>query len=104
MEKLNYFLFLKKMYNKILQNLQENQLIYEEILNSDYAKERYLEYEFILKKNVEKQIEDIKYYIDEIENQIINNCKHELVEDLIDIDPENSKIIRYCEICEYTFS
>jgi Ni,Fe-hydrogenase III large subunit len=26
-------------------------------------------------------------------------CKHNVVEDLIDIDPDRSKYIRYCTIC-----
>ena len=103
MEKLDYFLFLKKNYVNILSNLLDNKNIYEEILNSDYSKDRYLVYEFILKKNCEKQVEEIKYYLQEINKKIICNCNHQVVEDLIDVDPDNSKIIRYCKICEKTF-
>ena len=29
-------------------------------------------------------------------------CKHEFVEDAIDINPDKSQNIRYCSICEYT--
>ena len=30
-------------------------------------------------------------------------CRHKFVKDLIDITPEKSEIIVYCEICEKTF-
>lgn len=33
---------------------------------------------------------------------IINNCKHEYIEDEIDIDENTSKKILYCRICEHT--
>lgn len=28
------------------------------------------------------------------------NCKHQFVRDLIDIDPDRSMMIVYCELCE----
>ena len=30
-------------------------------------------------------------------------CEHIIIEDVIDIDPDRSKYIRYCEKCESTF-
>jgi hypothetical protein len=30
-------------------------------------------------------------------------CEHKLVKDMIDITPEKSMMIVYCEICEQTF-
>ena len=30
-------------------------------------------------------------------------CRHKFVKDLIDITPEKTEIIVYCEICEKTF-
>ena len=30
------------------------------------------------------------------------HCKHSIVQDLIDIDPDHSKIIYYCEHCNIT--
>jgi hypothetical protein len=32
----------------------------------------------------------------------INNCNHNFIKDLIDITPDYSKEIIYCEICEFT--
>ena len=36
-------------------------------------------------------------------NMLENNCNHIVVEDSIDISPDISKNIKYCEICETTF-
>lgn len=37
-----------------------------------------------------------------IKNNIINQCEHKWVKDLIDIDPDRSKEIYYCIKCEMT--
>jgi len=40
------------------------------------------------------------------ENQIVEEnsfCQHQIITDLIDIDPDRSMTIRYCEKCEETF-
>jgi len=34
----------------------------------------------------------------------MDKCNHTIIEDMIDIDPDNSLTIRYCEKCEKTFS
>ena len=55
---------------------------------------------------------DFKYKINEeysqivqmIENYVIKHCEHKIVRDLIDIDPDRSKTISYCENCFQTFS
>ncbi len=55
---------------------------------------------------------DFKYKINEeyseivqmIENYVIKHCQHKIVRDLIDIDPDKSKTIFYCENCFQTFS
>ena len=33
----------------------------------------------------------------------IPGCQHKLVKDMIDINPEKSMVIVYCELCEQTF-
>ena len=38
-----------------------------------------------------------------IESYIEKNCIHNIITDYIDIDPEHSKNITYCEICMKTF-
>jgi hypothetical protein len=37
-----------------------------------------------------------------VRNKTKNNCEHEWVKDLIDIDPDRSKEICYCIKCELT--
>jgi hypothetical protein len=32
----------------------------------------------------------------------LQNCKHEYITDMIDIDPEKSQMITYCIHCEHT--
>jgi len=39
-----------------------------------------------------------------IEQYLKTNCEHEVVTDLIDIDPDRSKTITYCTKCMITFS
>lgn len=34
--------------------------------------------------------------------ELVRNCKHEYITDLIDIDPEKSQVITYCIHCEHT--
>jgi hypothetical protein len=47
-------------------------------------------------------IEDISKSIKIIENCIYETCSHIFVEDLIDINPDESKMIKYCEVCHMT--
>jgi hypothetical protein len=102
MEKLDYFLFLKKKYISILYNYQEIYDNYEEILESNKINTRYLQYEITSKNNCKKQIELIDYYIQQIQIKIYDNCNHEFVDDLIDITPDKSQRVCYCHKCEYT--
>jgi hypothetical protein len=37
-----------------------------------------------------------------IQRKIHENCPHEFVYDAIDIDPDRSQYIKYCELCELT--
>jgi hypothetical protein len=39
-----------------------------------------------------------------IEQYLKTNCEHEIIKDLIDIDPDRSKTITYCTKCMVTFS
>jgi hypothetical protein len=52
------------------------------------------------------QDEDYKNIIQLIEKYLIkhsNDCDHNVVDDLIDIDPDRSKMIKYCTLCYKTF-
>ena len=52
----------------------------------------------------ETQNEAYKHIVIKINNYIINHCSHHIVYDHIDINPECSKTIKYCEYCYTTFS
>lgn len=50
-----------------------------------------------------EQIEHIKSLMlsnEKIRSKIISLCKHEWVQDSIDIDPDRSQTIEYCKICQ----
>ena len=93
---------MKKKYTDILQNLKEIDRLYFDIIVSDTAKGRYLEYEITSKNKCKKQINDVEYYIQRIETEINNLCEHNYIEDDIDVSPDTSQKIRYCSICEHT--
>lgn len=59
----------------------------ERLLNMSENKTIHLEYEILL---------------NEINNYLYNYCDHHWITDLIDITPERSKYITYCDVCECT--
>ena len=92
---IDYFLFLKKKYINILTYLTEIINSYEEMLlhNDEFA------YECNKYKN---ELAEIKFFITIVNKSICKLCQHEFVEDEIDLTPERSQKIEYCQICEYT--
>lgn len=55
-----------------------------------------------MERCVEKNIDFISL-LKQIDKYLYKHCKHVIVKDLIDIDPDRSKTIYYCEKCELTF-
>jgi hypothetical protein len=51
----------------------------------------------------DKQNSDYKNIIQLIEKYLIKQCDHNIIDDLIDIDPDRSMMIKYCTICYKTF-
>ena len=45
-----------------------------------------------------------KTILDLVNSYITNRCNHYIITDSIDIDPDRSKVIYYCEICFQTFT
>ena len=39
-----------------------------------------------------------------ITNYLHTHCQHNIVTDLIDVDPDTSQTIRYCDKCMHTFA
>ncbi len=100
---INYFLSSKNKLHKILSYLHEIKLNYFEmeikeengnIITCDYIKNNIEEFE--------DKICEIELTIKYLNELIFNNCEHDFVEDLIDINPDKSQRIIYCKICEYT--
>jgi|LauGreDrversion2_2_1035103.scaffolds.fasta_scaffold162882_2 hypothetical protein len=50
-----------------------------------------------------KQSPEYSAIFQSIQAYLRTQCRHNIVEDLIDIHPECSKTIYYCEYCEITF-
>ena len=106
---LEYFLFCRKSFDNIISELNYIIETYEGIRNYsidemcetdqnqlDMFSPDYNRNFFIEKKNYTEQLKK------KCDKQILKLCKHNFVEDLIDISPDNSKHIRYCTICEHT--
>ena len=54
----------------------------------------------------DKQNADYKNIVELVEKYLIehsDNCDHNIIEDLIDIDPDRSKMVKYCNLCYKTF-
>ena len=105
---LNYYLFCKKSYDKIISDLENIISTFEEI--DEFAKE---EKDFSTSDTVSSNQTHNKFFFYERKEhirilrelcsmKIFKMCNHEFIEDTIDIDLDRSKNIRYCNICEYT--
>ena len=105
---INYFLFNIRKYNIILEHIDSiNDALYE--LNTDNINEMNID---SINKNTEmysiKEINNdfiqLKKNILHLKNVCKKNiqkiCKHDFVTDLIDINPDESRSITYCKICE----
>ena len=99
-----FFLF-KKRLNAIQYNLLEITSIYNDIISNneiyDIPSSEMLKIEN-MKKNYEREIEDINTLIQVANNKMVSCCQHDFVRDTIDVDCEKSQNITYCTICEYT--
>jgi hypothetical protein len=51
---------------------------------------------------IEERDDALIEIIEMIEKYIDDNCIHSIITDLIDIDPETSKSVDYCEYCHKT--
>ena len=50
-------------------------------------------------KNLRGICEKKQYLLRELDDHLYENCPHKWYKDVIDIDPERSQSIQYCEIC-----
>ena len=111
---INYFLLCKKNYNNMISYFEniidECDCIINELINMHQNNDNniYEELErqfsniYSLKNRYIKERDRISYLIKDCNTNIQILCKHEYVNDSIDITPDSSKNICYCTICEYT--
>lgn len=104
----DYFLFLKNKYEKI--NIYQKEIcdIYNAIVevsineknNNSCDEVKNFKELFILKSECEQKVKQTEYFIKYVTERLKESCKHCFIKDLIDITPDKSKEIEYCEICE----
>jgi flagellar biosynthesis regulator FlbT len=85
---------------KIIQKLKSILETYEkiELFNSCERIQEFIN----SRKIYQEMLDHYIIYLDEINNKIECSCCHRFIKDVIDIGPESTMNITYCEICEYT--
>ena len=105
---LEYYLYCRKSYDKILQQLDYIIDTYEDINDSTYFEDNIEEKIITLfdTENNKNFFIERKKHIEHLRSichsKVLELCCHQIVEDLIDITPDKSQTIRYCDVCEYT--
>jgi hypothetical protein len=109
---LKYYLFCRKYYQNLINNINDIIQNYEEMTN-----QYYIHIDAIIKENNTQNLslldKEKKFYVEEkkritnlkkeCNQKIYDLCFHKIEEDFIDIGPDNCKCIKYCKICETTF-
>ena len=105
---INIFLFLRNKYNDILSNIKSIDDSYDEI--NDFLNNSKCDNVFLIcikdqkiKMDYTNELKQIKKLINLCNLNIKNMCKHEFIEDDIDINLDTSKKIVYCKICELSY-
>jgi hypothetical protein len=106
---LKYYLFCRDSYDKILKELEYIISIYKDIDDHISSEKELLNNSDIVFSN---QNHNKNFFFERKQHitilkrmcdlKISQLCCHEMVDDLIDISPDKSQLIRYCSICEYT--
>lgn len=103
---LDYYLLCRTKYENIILHLKDIIKNYDDIflhtteldINEDKNIMNIIEYKELFLSQLKCMIR-LK---DMCEIKIKILCKHEFVNDMIDISPERTQNITYCKICEYT--
>jgi hypothetical protein len=94
-----YYL-LRNKCNQIIKEYEYIIQLYEDIKQiEEFEQVDELENQYNIIKD---KIQHVKYIKNTYDEKIYQLCCHDFVEDTIDIHPEKCKVIRYCQICEYT--
>ena len=104
----NYYLFCKNSYDKIISNLENIINTFEDIDEITKEEKDLLQSEILLSKQrnnknfFNSKKKDMQILRNLCKKKILQLCEHNFIEDTIDITPDKSITIKYCEICEYT--
>ena len=104
---LEYYLLCREKYENILKYLECIDNLYDEMIEitCNYSFDDMTCNNFLHENNKQlfldrkKDIYKLKIQCD---NNIYKLCKHEFIDDTIDITPEKSENITYCGICGFT--
>jgi hypothetical protein len=105
---INYYLFCRESYNRVINSLEDIINIFEEIDESIKEEKLQLKSDAILLNQSHNKLffsfkkQDIQVLKNICDKKILEICNHTFIEDTIDITPDRSQNIRYCSICEYT--
>jgi len=102
---LEYYLFCKEKYELMIRYLDRiNELNDEIIMNSKYNSIKIDENfnDFHIISSLPKTRENLLQLKKMCDKHIFELCKHEYIDDLIDVDPDKSLHITYCKLCGYT--
>jgi hypothetical protein len=105
---INYYLFCRESYNRVIHSLEDIINIFEEIDESVKEEKLQLNSDAILLNQSHNKLffcsrkEHMNFLKNVCDKKILELCNHNFIEDTIDITPDRSQNIRYCSICEYT--
>ena len=98
---------MKKKNDNIIKELEQTIISYNDIMSyiNDNCDYNYITVDLInfynnLCVECEEQIKILKDIQTLNDIRIYEQCEHDFITDIIDIDPEKSKTICYCTICE----
>lgn len=91
---LEYYLFYRKHYESVMINLDD---IINSTLDPSSNEFDLSQANFLIERK--QHVTKLKT---ECDTKILELCKHEFEDDLIDITPDSSKNITYCKVCGYT--
>ncbi len=97
---------LSKQCNKFLDSLQKSRkLILQDIVNNEndfFEKNPQLVTQFnaLFDPTVFKS--KVEMFANELKDTVDTYCRHEYIEDLIDVEYDQSKRVVYCQLCELT--
>ena len=105
---LDYYLFCRNSYDKIIKELDYIISALEEIDACIKEEDKLFKQDIVLSNQIHNKLffierkKHIQLLRSLCDKKVFELCKHEFIEDTIDITPDKSQNIRYCSICEYT--